>query len=38
MDWPTGTAYIKTAPFTQYVCLKYVSEIIIITERMRMIM
>ena len=27
MDWSTGTAYIKTAPLIEYICLKYMSEI-----------
>ena len=27
MDWSTGTAYIKTAPLIQFICLKYISEI-----------
>ena len=34
MDWSTGIVYIKTAPLILYICLKYVSEIHIITERM----
>ena len=30
MDWSTGAAYIKTAPLVQYICLKYMREILII--------
>ena len=27
MDWPAGTAYVKSAPLIQYICLKNMSEI-----------
>ena len=33
MDWSTGTAYIKNAPLIQYICLKYMSEILKITDK-----
>ena len=32
MDWSTGTAYIKTAPLIQYISLKYMCKILIITK------
>ena len=34
MDWSTGTVFIKATPLIKYICLKYMSEILIITERM----
>ena len=37
MDWSTDTAYIKMAPLIQYICLKYMREMHIITEKMNKI-
>ena len=36
IDWSTGTAYIKTALLIQYICLKNMSEILLVTERMNL--